>query len=350
MTLILANSSEAKEAYDIVTGIQRHFAESLSKVQEQLFHPSQFTKQKWLRNGGQYGGGQRLEAPLNGLFNRGSINVSQVHYPKELGKKLASATALSTIIHPSNPFAPSVHMHISWTETNEGNSYWRLMADLNPSIPYQEDKEKFRSVLSSLAPDLLVTAEEQGEKYFFIPALGRCRGICHFYLENYRSHDPKKDTELAANIGRSVVNTYIEIFINRIKTHPKPDLNAYSQQLAYHTLYFFQVLTLDRGTTAGLLIHNENDLGVLASLPAVIDRTLLASWISLMTKPQDSLLESILNVLPEQDRCEITDDIKLKIAIEIRNFYREYPKAVDLQAAGDKIPDTIGNHSAKNVD
>jgi coproporphyrinogen III oxidase len=36
------------------------------------------------------------------VFDRASVNVSQVHYADEPTRKLASATALSTIIHPAH--------------------------------------------------------------------------------------------------------------------------------------------------------------------------------------------------------------------------------------------------------
>ena len=42
------------------------------------------------------------------------------------------------------------------------------------------------------------------------------------------------------------------------------------KQLAYHTRYFYQVLLLDRGTTAGLLVHDDNDVGTLGSLPGQV--------------------------------------------------------------------------------
>ena len=50
--------------------------------------------------------------------------------------------------------------------------------------------------------------------------------------------------------------------------------------------YLFQVLTLDRGTTHGLLAHSENDVGTLGSLPTVVDRQLLQSWMEKVSPPQ----------------------------------------------------------------
>jgi len=35
--------------------------------------------------------------------------------------------------------------------------------------------------------------------------------------------------------------------------------------------------TADRGTTSGLLVHDENDVGILGSLPSHVDKKLLES-------------------------------------------------------------------------
>ena len=54
-----------------------------------------------------------------------------------------SATALSVILHPQNPHAPSMHFHISWTEMKSGEGSWRMIADLNPAIPKGPDIKAF---------------------------------------------------------------------------------------------------------------------------------------------------------------------------------------------------------------
>ena len=105
-----------------------------------------------------------------------------------------------------------------------------------------------------------------------------------------------------------------------------------AQQLAYHTLYFFQVMTLDRGTTAGLLVHDENDEGTLGSLPPRVDKNLLSSWMSRMQEPQDLLLKRIIDSMPSQGVVEVDEGLKKKLADVIRSFYKAYPEAIALQA------------------
>ena len=96
--------------------------------------------------------------------------------------------------------------------------------------------------------------------------------------------------------------------------------------------YIFQVVTLDRGTTAGLLVHNENDIGILGSLPFIINKNLISSWIPITLDPQDLLLERIVNLMPNVALVEINSVLKIKIAEMIRKFYLEFPSALNNQA------------------
>jgi coproporphyrinogen III oxidase len=136
----------------------------------------------------------------------------------------------------------------------------------------------------------------------------------------------------------------MDIFNQALQQQTNPTAENYKKQQAYHTLYLFQVLTLDRGTTSGLLVHDQNDVGIMGSLPAQIDKTLLASWKEKLVAPQDQLLAEILKVLPDDSPCVIDENIKLALASVVRQHYKSNPKALALQAQGNVIPATVDNH------
>ncbi len=324
------------EAHLLVEALQRRFVQTLEKLGRQSFEAAE-----WLRDDGRHGGGLRFGIADSEWLGRASVNVSQVHYDDEPDRKLGSATALSSIVHPAHPRAPSMHIHISWTELKNGDGYWRIMADLNPSIPNPAQTERFAEHLRRAAPGEFDEAVEQGNRYFFIPALGRHRGVAHFYLENFNSGDFDADLALAQRVGEAAIDGYLSLIEEPCPSATDADRAA---QLAYHTLYFFQVLTLDRGTTAGLLVHNQNDVGILGSLPPCIDKNLLASWRSRMEPPQDKLLESILAALPASGTCIIDDGTKQKLADAVRAHYKRNPEALDLQSSARSTPPTIENH------
>lgn len=342
MQRILAKSPHSKSAYDMLTGLQSYFVAKLNVIAKDFGEAKMYTPVEWFRDEGLHGGGIRFVASDEVAFNRASVNISQVQYEDDESKALTSATALSTIIHPNNPYVPSVHMHISWTELKGKQGYWRIMADLNPAIANEDDNKKFTATLKEQAKEHFKEGVDNGNRYFYIPVLGRHRGISHFYLEGFHTGDFNADISFAQNFGEHVVDTYIDIISNAFKDRTDVDSKARDLQQEYHSLYLFQVLTLDRGTTSGLLVHNQNDVGTLGSIPKYVNVDLLRSWIEKMPAPQDILLTNIVDAL--SDNGLVDDEVKAKLAQVVRTHYEKYPEALKLQASGTHIPDTVGNH------
>jgi len=315
---LLATSAKAKFALTHLSQVQQYFVDKLKKVST----GSRFKSVEWLRDNGTHGGGERFEATSNDVFNRASVNVSQVQYEDNPEKAFLSATALSTIIHPQYPLAPSVHLHVSWTELRNGQQYWRLMADLNPAIVDDNDTALFNEMLKQSSGEFFESGIEQGNRYFYIPALNKHRGVSHFYLEGFTGNEQTSPL-FAIDFAKNVIDCYIDILSDKLSCLPPPSDLALQQQVDYHTLYFYQVLTLDKGTTAGLLIHNQNDVGTLGSLPAYINRDLLQSWIADTPPPQQPLVEALVGLLPSQKIVHITPEIKEEIAMVIRRHYKK---------------------------
>jgi coproporphyrinogen III oxidase len=341
--MIYAKSQYAKDALQTVEELQLYFVDKLNEVSNKCGKNKPFEKLEWLRDNGVHGGGSRYEARDEKIFNRGSVNVSQVHYDDDETKRLSSASAISTIIHPNNPRVPSMHMHISLTEMRDGTCYWRLMADLNPSIVSNNDKKLFDTMLKNASDKYEKEGKTQGDKYFNIPVLNRTRGVSHFYLENFDTGDFEADRKFALHFGKSVIDTYITIITGAILNNPLIYEDDKKKQLSYHTTYLFQVLTLDRGTTSGLLVHDQNDVGIMGSIPSRIDTDLLNSWISLMEKPQDELVKSIIEALGE-GVVHVDEKVKKRLANSVREHYKKYPKALSMQASGNTVPPTVQNH------
>ncbi len=342
---IPAKSHQAQLAYALVKELQSYFVSKLNDVSHTFGEAKEFEAVEWLRDEGKHGGGIRFEARDFTVFDRASVNVSQVHYDDDERKKLSSASAISTIIHPNNPHLPSMHMHISWTEMRDGSGYWRMMADLNPSLKNDVFQRDFEMALERAAGEYYEEAQEQGDRYFYIPALKRSRGVSHFYLENFNTGDFEKDSIFAKKMGKAVIDAYIGIVVQAIQYYTTYTAEEKEVQLDYHTLYLFQVLTLDRGTTSGLLIHDQNDVGIMGSIPSHINRILLEKWKELMPEPQDELVQALLDVLPSEVPTAVDTVTKKALANAVRVHYEKYPEALSMQASGAVIPDTVNNHS-----
>lgn len=344
MQMVPAASPRARQVRAVLEQKQADFADRLSSVAQAAGLSGAFARAEWLRDDGRHGGGHRLEQAQTAAFNRASINISEVHYDDQPEKRLASADALSTIIHPESPLAPSVHMHFSWTELRDQGGSFRLMADLNPAQPFEEDTEAFEAALQMAAGDHYEAARAQGDRYFYIPALDRHRGVTHFYLEAYRGGDFEEDLAFVERVAEAAMTAYAHILGRALQHRPAPRPEDRAQQLAYHTLYLYQVLTLDRGTTSGLLIHDQNDVGIMGSLPSHIDRDLLLSWAERSPPPQDQLVRDLVAALADGSPCPVDIATRQRLAEAVRAHYRAHPEALELQARGDIVPPTVANH------
>jgi len=342
---ILAQSNDAKKASTLVELLQTYFVDKLNDISRNFGQNKHFEAVEWERDEGLHGGGVRYEARDESIFNRASVNVSQVHYDEDETKKLSSATAISTIIHPANPHAPSMHMHISWTQMRDGKGYWRVMGDLNPSLSNDSFKKEFELALQKGSAKYYEEAKSQGDRYFNIPVLSRTRGVSHFYLENFNTGNFENDYIFSERMGKDIIDAYISIVGEALTRYPHYTEAEKMTQIDYHTLYLFQVLTLDRGTTSGLLVHDQNDVGIMGSIPSHINKPLLYSWLEHMPEPQDRLLLGLLDALPEGKIVYVDEVVKKRLANAVRAHYKEFPKALSMQASGESIPPTVDNHS-----
>jgi coproporphyrinogen III oxidase len=317
-----------------LTLLQAHFVRSLEHLDAGGQRFPTFRPLAWARNAGASGGGVRFgtgAACNDAVFNQASVNVSSVHYEDVSTANVDSATALSVILHPRNPYAPSMHFHVSYMEPRGSPPYWRMMADLNPAIEDATATAVFEDAVRGAMPVLLHRdAKVFGDKYFNIPALGRARGSSHMFvakLDPGSEMAPAECVDLANELAERAIGAYCELVQGALHAHPMESITASdrAKQLAYHTMYLFQVLTLDRGTTHGLLAHNDNDIGTLGSLPSAVDGALLASWKAKLAPPQDLLLQRIIDVLPARDKgvSEITTPTRAALAATVRQYYRE---------------------------
>jgi len=206
-------------------------------------------------------------------------------------------------------------------------------------------KRDFDMALERVTDELYEEGKAQAERYFYIPVLGRTRGVSHFYLEGYNSGNFDDDIAFAQRFGEAVIDAYIGITLQALGYYRTFTAEEKAEQIDYHTLYLFQVLTLDRGTTSGLLVHDQNDVGIMGSLPSHVNRPLLYSWLEMMPKPQDRLLLSLIEALPEGKIVPVDETVKKRLANAVRTHYKAFPEALSMQASGKIIPPTVENHT-----
>jgi hypothetical protein len=81
------------------------------------------------------------------------------------------ATGISLVAHMANPHVPAVHMNTRFLVTTK--RWFGGGADLNPPIPYDEDKAHFHDTLKAACdahdPDYYPRFKKWADDYFFIP-------------------------------------------------------------------------------------------------------------------------------------------------------------------------------------
>ena len=329
MSYTTSTSAQAQQAITLVKNLQQQFVQVLENLNTQS---GGFAPVNWLRDEGRHGGGTRFVPQSQELFDRASVNVSHVHYDDLPEKKLASATALSAIVHPDNPHCPSVHIHFSWTEMRDGSGYWRMMADLNPSIPNHHHTTQFDEALKANSGRWFKEGKTNGDNYFYIPALNTHRGVSHFYLEGFNTGNFSNDLKFAEHLASAMIKTYGDILADALANQPQYTPTDKQTQIDYHTLYLYQVLTLDKGTTAGILVHNQNDLGVFGSLPSTINGQLLRSWVQNTPAPLNNLVTALANQTDNHNTTPIGDQEKLAFAKVMRTFYQTHRELIQIKS------------------
>ena len=124
--------------------------ENICNGLEKLDGKEKFNRESWLRP---EGGGGISKVLKNGLiFEQAGVNFSEV-YGKQLPESIISqrpeakghewfATGTSMVLHPRNPFIPTVHLNYRYFEA--GPVWWfGGGADLTPFYPYLSDVKIF---------------------------------------------------------------------------------------------------------------------------------------------------------------------------------------------------------------
>lgn len=323
---ISVQSEEAKEVNLLFSGLQVYFVSKLNALALQFGKGKSCKSVMWECNKGKDCGGTRYEARDRSLLNQASVDVSEIHYEDKKDKTLESGSVCSATIHPDNPHVPSLHFSVSWEKMKEEKGCWHLVADLNPSIINEAtlDKNIFCKTVEKATGKFYKEGTINSDSYFYIPEAGRYLGVFHYYLE-YSTGNFEEEKAFILAFYESVIDCYLSIFSAKLMLQLTYTEEKKEEQLAYHTLYLFHILTRDRGTISALLEHDQNDVGVLASLPSHINRDILSLWGEKIPAPEDLLLKQILNALPKVVPTPVDEKCKRVLANTIRKHYKKYP-------------------------
>jgi len=251
-----------------------------------------FGRDVWERQGG---GGVTCVIEQGQVFERGGVNFSHVRG----GELPASATAarpqlagrafevmgVSLVLHPRNPYAPTVHMNVRLfvARSRAGEAVAAPSAqpvwwfgggmDLTPYYGFEEDATHFhrscRDALSPFGADYHPRYKSWCDEYFFLRHRGEPRGIGGIFFDDLCEGGFAHCFALTRSVGDHFLPAY-EPILGRRKDMPygerERDFQAYrrGRYVEFNLVY-------DRGTLFGLQSNGRAE-AILMSLPP------LAKW------------------------------------------------------------------------
>ena len=244
-----------------------------------------FRSDRWQRPEG--GGGVSRVIEEGGVFERGGVNFSRV-----MGKGLPpSATAsrlelagrswdamgVSLVLHPRNPYAPTVHMNVRFfvahPPTDAAQPAWWFGGgmDLTPYYGFEEDAIHFhRACRDALAPfgaDCYPRYKKWCDEYFYLKHRKEPRGIGGIFFDDLNTPDFTTCFALMQSVGDHFLDAYTPILERRKDTpygERERDWQAYrrGRYVEFNLVY-------DRGTLFGLQSGGRAE-AILMSLPPIV--------------------------------------------------------------------------------
>ncbi len=268
---------------------------------------ARFAEDEWVRAEGRGGGGKTRVIANGAVFEKGGVNTSVVygHVTEKMRKYLKMegsswfACGLSLVIHPLNPFVPTVHANWRYFELYNENGllsdrWFGGGADLTPYYLFEEDAIHFhrtwKNVMDPFGSGLYPKYKKWCDEYFTnTHRNNEMRGIGGVFYDNIHAKD-NPEAEWLCNFqqenGNAFVQAYLPI-VQKRKNLPYTEKQVAWQEIRRGRYVEFNLLH-DRGTLFGLKTKGRRE-SILMSLPP------RARWIYGYKPEKDSPEEDLQN-------------------------------------------------------
>ena len=246
-----------------------------------------FRRDEWTRAEG--GGGISRIIEDGNVFERGGVNFSHVAgarlppsasaaHPGIEGRAW-EAQGVSLVLHPRNPYAPTVHlnvrMFVAHAPVDDGRmpDVWWFGGgmDLTPYYGFAEDAAHFhgacRDALAPFGEDVHRRYKRWCDEYFFLKHRNEPRGIGGIFFDDLNDGGFDRCFGLMKSVGDHFLPAYAPI-VERRSGAPygerERDFQAYRRGR-----YVEFNLVWDRGTLFGLQSNGRTE-AILMSLPPIV--------------------------------------------------------------------------------
>ncbi|WP_028210445.1 oxygen-dependent coproporphyrinogen oxidase [Paraburkholderia mimosarum] len=262
-----------------LASLQTQIADTLG-----AFDGTPFATDNWQRAPGEKlrGGGCTRIIEGGQFFERGGIGFSDVSGDAlppsataarpELNGRGFEAMGVSLVLHPRNPYCPTVHMNVRMllaTKAGMAPVFWFGGGmDLTPYYGFEEDAQHFHRVCrDALAPygaDRYPRFKRWCDEYFFLKHRNEARGVGGIFFDDYAEGGFDAAFAMLKSVGDGFLKAYLPIIEKRRAT---PYGEAEREFQAYRRGRYVEFnLVWDRGTHFGLQSGGRTE-SILMSMP-----------------------------------------------------------------------------------
>ncbi|MCC7327042.1 MAG: oxygen-dependent coproporphyrinogen oxidase [Burkholderiales bacterium] len=258
-----------------LAGLQQRIVAGLEAIEGGAFRSD-----AWTRAEG--GGGVSRLIEGGRVFERGGVLFSHVtgdrlppsataHRP-ELAGRVWEAMGVSLVLHPRNPFAPTVHLNVRFFVAQKANAeaIWWFGGgmDLTPYYGFADDAVHFhrccRKALAPFGDEVHARYKKWCDEYFYLKHRNEARGVGGIFYDDLDEGGFERCFALTRSVGDQFLNAYAPIVARR-KDTPFTDRER-DFQLYRRGRYVEFNLVWDRGTLFGLQSKGRTE-AILMSMP-----------------------------------------------------------------------------------
>lgn len=258
--------------------VQALFRALQSRICEELADldgGARFRLDAWDRPGG--GGGHTATMADGAVLEKAGVNWSAVwgEFDDEALKQLNRgdgraffATGISIVLHPRNPYVPTVHANFRYIERGD-DTWFGGGSDLTPIYPWLEDAQSFHAAWKAVCDrhdsSYYPRFKRWCDEYFYLPHRGETRGVGGIFFDDLRG-DREALLAFVRDCGETFIPAYAPI-VQRRRDQPYGDAERHFQALRRGRYVEFNLI-YDRGTSFGLATRGRTE-SILMSLPPI---------------------------------------------------------------------------------
>lgn len=213
------------------------------------------------------------------IIEKGGVNFSAIHgtqLPPAASAQLQVdaetpfyATGVSIVLHPQNPFIPTIHMNIRYFQLNQ-RFWFGGGIDLTPYYPEEQEVIQFhqglKKVCDQYQPGKYDVYKKNCDQYFYLKHREEMRGVGGLFFDHLEE-DPAHVFAFVQAVGNAFIPLYQPLIeANRFKRFSSDQRQF---QLYRRGRYVEFNLLYDRGTLFGLQSGGRIE-SILMSLPPTV--------------------------------------------------------------------------------